>query len=135
MKRRFLIHPLFLTVSVAGCGILGLGDIRHLADLGGGEFIPLQVTVPDTVSRNTAFSVSIAYYGSGSCTRLDEVELRLSGSVATLRPYVKVPRSGDCSADLHKFTTDAAVMFSAPGPAQVRVVGRDTTVVRLTTVR
>ena len=138
MKMKWIIRISLLAVSVASCGIFGPSDERSLAFLGDSG-IPIEVTVPDTVSRNADFSVSIVYYGSGSCTRLDEVEVLVNGSIAILWPYVKNPSSGVCTADLRRFTVQQVLTFAAPGPAEVRVIGlfgqRDTTVVRPTNVR
>ena len=138
MKMKWIVRISLLAVSIAGCGIFSPTDVRSLAFLGDSG-IPIQVTVPDTVSRNTAFPVLIVYYGSGSCTRLDEVEVVVSGSIATLWPYVKNPSSGVCTTDLHGFMVQTLLTFAALGPAEVRVIGRfdgrDTTVVRQTTVR
>ena len=132
-----LFSPILLAVSVAGCGIFGPSDVRSLAFLGDSG-MPIEVTVPDTVSRNTAFDVLIVYYGSSSCTRLDEVEVFVSGSIATLWPYVRTA-SGHCTDDLRRFTVRQVLTFAAPGPAEVGVIGRferrDTTVVRQTIVR
>ncbi len=137
---------ILLAVSVASCGIFGPSDVRSLAYLGL-YGAPIRVTVPDTVSRNTDFSVEIVYWGSRYCTELDEVEVVLSGSIVTLRPYVK-NHSGVCDSALWGHTVQQVLTFAAPGAAEVRVIGwigeigatgrtvqRDTTVVRPITVR
>ena len=141
MKMKRIVRISLLAVSVASCGIFGPGDVRSLAFLGGSG-VPIEITVPDTVSRNTAFSVEIVHYGSRGCTRLDEVEVFVSGSIATLWPYVRnlsSSSSSACDAALWAHTVQQVLTFAAPGPAEVRVIGwfngRDTTVVRQTIVR
>jgi hypothetical protein len=111
-------------------------QVRRRAMLGiSGIPASIQVNVPDSVTRNQPFTVSSSHHGSTSCTVLDTNEVSYSGQTAVLSPYVLEKVVGACTLDLRTFTQTAQVTFVNPGPATIRVIGRDTIVTRTTFVR
>jgi hypothetical protein len=143
MKTSHLVVVLALPL-LCSCDVLGIDDreLGYLGDTG----IPIQISVPDTVTSGVAFDVSIPVYGSGSCMLVEPVEVGYTSIGATLRPFVK-SRRGTCTADLRRFIALGRVTLRRAGQAMINVEGqygtlvdgrhtvRDTTVSLRTIVR
>jgi hypothetical protein len=104
-----------------GCEILDPGSEGpgYLGDTG----IPIAISVPDTVQSGVPFAVAIPVYGSGSCTIIERVEVRVAGHLASVRPRVRT-KGGVCTDDLHRFIAGCRVTFAVRGPAALNVIGR-----------
>jgi hypothetical protein len=81
------------------------------------------IMAPDTVTRGTAFEVSVETFGGGCTRSTGRTDVRITGLVLEIRPYNETRRSDVCTDDLIMLTHQAFVQFSQPGVALVRVVG------------
>ncbi|HEY0038838.1 MAG TPA: hypothetical protein VGB66_19235, partial [Longimicrobium sp.] len=81
------------------------------------------LVVPEAVSAGVPFTITVATFGSSTCTRAAGAEVRTQGSVAEVVPYDYVATDGVCTADLRSFPRGVQLRFASAGPGVVRVRG------------
>jgi hypothetical protein len=131
MTRRLLFPPLLLLAACGGATGPDPGTRRvvGVVDVGGGS--PRSRVAPDTVAAGAPFTVTVATFGSSSCTRADGAELQVRGLVAEIVPYDREAAGPvACTDDLRPFPRDVAVRFAGPGQGTVRVLGRGSVLTR-----
>jgi len=82
------------------------------------------IIAPDSVKVGASFQVTVNSFGSSSCVKPDGVDLELSGSLAVVTPYDRLPAGNAiCTADISPRPHPVALQFSAAGEATIRAVG------------
>lgn len=111
-----LITSAGLACSIFESDTVGVG---YIGDTG----IPVHITLPDSAAVGALFNVSIAVYGSSSCTSVHRVEVEQQDLNATLIPLVR-QKDGACTADLRSFVATRPLSFQRAGQARITVRGR-----------
>lgn len=84
------------------------------------------IRAPGTASVNQPFTLTIITYGSSSCTTIDGAKVEVTGLIATITPFDRVP-TGEvvCTADLASHPRTVELTFREPGEALIRVIGQN----------
>lgn len=84
---------------------------------------PVRIAVPETVAVGAALRVVVTTYGGGCVTKGD-TEVTVAARLAEVRPFDRYATGGACTEELRLHAHEAAVRFTHPGQAVVRVQGR-----------
>lgn len=117
-------------VALTGCRPITGDEIRRERQLGvirlGQQAVVVEI--PNAVSRNTDFSVTVSTFGNG-CVDEGDTEVTTSGSHAEIRPFdifvTHAPRNYSCADILRTHIHGATLRFSQAGLATVHIRGRD----------
>ncbi|HWE43815.1 MAG TPA: hypothetical protein VG432_15015 [Gemmatimonadaceae bacterium] len=84
------------------------------------------ITVPAEGTAGAPVIVTVITWGGG-CARQGPTAASVSGLIADVTPFdsvvVSLPSNMACPADIRSYTHTATILFSAAGPAVVRVHG------------
>ncbi|HEU4699809.1 MAG TPA: hypothetical protein VFS40_11560 [Gemmatimonadales bacterium] len=112
-------------VGTGACGLVE-PDTRRVVGLiaAGGPAGAAVIEGPDTLRVGQGASFTINTFGSSSCTQPDGAAVAVTGLVAEVTPYDRVPR-GDtyCTADIGARPHPVTLTFAQPGTAIIRVLG------------
>lgn len=115
-------------VVVAGCALFPESEARVIGQIltDTNTLFLRTIVAPDTVTRNTPFTVTINSFGSSSCTTPDGVTMSTdAATVVRIVPYDRVPRGQEvCTLDFSPRPHPVEIRLPAPGPATIRAVGR-----------
>jgi hypothetical protein len=148
----YILLAVALTLSAAGCNLLGVGGGGTTAPEPGLLYLeqpdrpPPVALSADTVAAGTPVTVTVRTRGNG-CYAKGPTGVRVQGRQATITPRDRVERDAEvCSFEMRIFEHEADVVFATPGTAAVQVqaavgdafprgtAGRDTTVTRTVAV-
>jgi hypothetical protein len=116
------------SLAIASPGI-GQDWIRTIGSIPVGSG-PRVVETPDTVRAGRAFLVTINTFGGSGCGSPAGVDLVVTGLLASVTPYDRVPRSDSavhwgCPADFSPRPHPVRITFPTAGLGVIRVRGRD----------
>jgi hypothetical protein len=82
------------------------------------------IRAPERVAVNQEVEITVITYGSSSCITPDGADVEVTGHLAVVTPYDRVP-TGEvaCTADLASHPRPVRLTFAEGGPALIRVMG------------
>ena len=150
MNKYYLaVITLLVTVTLFACGQIDQSSTEpgnHATSLNGDAETPQQGTkrviglilidkfpdlividAPPEVHANQPFTVTIATYGSSSCTTVDGADVQVTDVVVEITPYDRQPIGDNvvCTADLASHPREVVVTLSTLGHTTIRVVGQN----------
>jgi hypothetical protein len=113
------------SMAAIGCGSLTESTVRDIGWIGYAR--DRRIDAPDTARVGVPFTATVYSWGSRStpsCNQPDGAEVSISGMLARMRTYVRIPTGNyTCAADLGSFPQTLTLKFSAAGIATLRHVG------------
>jgi hypothetical protein len=119
---RTLTFMALLVVTLSSCTHSPRGTERVPARLLLGNDTA-QIALPTTVNRGQSFTVTVTTFAGGCRQRSAGTEASVRGSLAVVRPYHLLQRSGACTDDLLRIPHTAQLRFDQPGTATVQFSG------------
>jgi hypothetical protein len=124
--RKLLCAMLIAAGALTGCVVTDrLTTRRVVGSIPNHPQAELEVIrAPERVAVNQAFAITVITYGSSSCITPEGADVAVTGRVAVVTPYDRVPRGEvACTDDLAPHPRPVRITFAEPGPALIRVVG------------
>lgn len=119
---------LLVVLALGACQSATLTNERRalgIIVLGDGE--PMEVVdAPASALAGVPFDLSIHTFALTDCTMLDETQIEVEGSVATIRPFniTRQEAGTECSTVIVELVHQGELAFDAAGEATIRVEGR-----------
>lgn len=88
--------------------------------------VPLLTLHPQPVRAGETVQLTVSTYGSSSCTRGGDTEVRVRGLRVDVAPFDHAaPPGSPCTRDLQRFPHEVSLRFPRAGDAVVRVHGQN----------